>query len=219
MSRKPGFTFMELLAVTAAMAILAGVLFPVFAQARGAARRASCLSNLRQLALAHHAYVQDYDDTLPTWVEGGGPHGFRFWPEFLRPYYRDARILDQGFSSRQERLATGWQADYALVSWGPRGNGTLQSPYYRWPGAPARNPVTGRWEWMTLAQVRRPAEIAQFTDGTTGGAGTRVETDHGNGLLNAAFVDGHAHMVTPTEWDRVGRDEQGYFWTLAAADR
>jgi prepilin-type N-terminal cleavage/methylation domain-containing protein/prepilin-type processing-associated H-X9-DG protein len=217
--KRSGFTLVEVLVVLAVIVILAAVLYPVFAQARDAARRASCLSNLRQLALAHQAYVQDYDDTLPTWFQGGGPPGMRFWPEYLRPYYRDARLLDEGFSSAKERAATGWLADYAMVSWGPHGKGTPQSPYWRWPGAPARNPVTQRPEWMTLAEVRRPAETAQFVDGTTGGAGSAVEIHHGNGLRNVAFVDGHAQTVTPTEWDRVSRDEQGSFYTLAAADR
>src|SRR6266700_70386 len=110
--RRSGFTLVEVLVVIAVIVILAAVLYPVFAQARDAAQRASCLSNLRQLALAHQAYVQDYDDTLPTWYEWGGPHGFRFWTELLRPYYRDARLLDQGFSSARERAANGWQADY-----------------------------------------------------------------------------------------------------------
>ena len=217
--RRSGFTLVEVLVVIAVIVILAAVLFPVFAQARDAARRTRCLSNLRQLAQAHQAYVQDYDDTLPTWFESGGPHGFWFWPEYLRPYYRDARLLDERCSSAKERAATGWLADYAMVSWGPHGKGTAQSPYWRWPGAPARNPVTQRLEGMSLAEVRRPAGTVQFVDGATGGVGSAVEIHHGNGLLNAAFLDGHAQTVPPAEWDRVSRDEQGYFYTLAAADR
>lgn len=60
-----GFTLIELLVVIAIIAILAAILFPVFAQARGKARQSKCLSNLKQLGLAFHMYASDYDDLLP----------------------------------------------------------------------------------------------------------------------------------------------------------
>src|SRR5215218_322164 len=69
-----GFTLVELLVVIAVIVIIAGILFPSFQQARQAAQRTSCLSNLRQLAHAHLMYVQDCDDTLPHWYVGGLPH-------------------------------------------------------------------------------------------------------------------------------------------------
>src|SRR5471030_268187 len=63
--RKRGFTLIELLVVIAIIAILAAILFPVFARARENARRASCQSNLKQLGLATLQYVQDYDERYP----------------------------------------------------------------------------------------------------------------------------------------------------------
>lgn len=60
-----GFTLIELLVVIAIIAILAAILFPVFAKAREKARQSSCLSNLKQLGSAYMMYVQDYDETLP----------------------------------------------------------------------------------------------------------------------------------------------------------
>jgi len=66
--RVKGFTLIELLVVIAIIAILAAILFPVFAQARESARSASCLSNLRQFALATLQYVQDYDEVFPQSV-------------------------------------------------------------------------------------------------------------------------------------------------------
>jgi prepilin-type N-terminal cleavage/methylation domain-containing protein/prepilin-type processing-associated H-X9-DG protein len=63
--RRSGFTLIELLVVIAIIAILAAILFPVFAQAREKARAASCLSNMKQISNAMLMYVQDYDETLP----------------------------------------------------------------------------------------------------------------------------------------------------------
>jgi len=63
--RQGGFTLIELLVVIAIIAILAAILFPVFAQARAKARQISCTSNLKQLGQAILMYVQDYDETLP----------------------------------------------------------------------------------------------------------------------------------------------------------
>jgi len=71
--KRHGFTLIELLVVIAIIAILAAILFPVFARAREAARRANCLSNLRQIALATLMYAQDYDEILPFAV--AGPNG------------------------------------------------------------------------------------------------------------------------------------------------
>ncbi len=64
---KRGFTLIELLVVIAIIAILAAILFPVFARAREKARQTSCLSNCKELGLACLMYVQDYDETLPCW--------------------------------------------------------------------------------------------------------------------------------------------------------
>lgn len=72
-----GFTLIELLVVIAIIAILAAILFPVFAQAREKARQTSCLSNLKQMGLATLMYVQDYDETYPP-NSVSAPSGFTF---------------------------------------------------------------------------------------------------------------------------------------------
>ena len=77
------FTLIELLVVIAIIAILSAILFPVFAQAREKARQTTCLSNLKQLGLAHLMYAQDYDETLLT----AQVDLFR-WPQLLAPYVK-----------------------------------------------------------------------------------------------------------------------------------
>ncbi len=72
-ARRSGFTLIELLVVIAIIAILAAILFPVFAQAREKARGISCLSNMKQLGLGLTQYVQDYDETMPLINAVGGP--------------------------------------------------------------------------------------------------------------------------------------------------
>jgi prepilin-type N-terminal cleavage/methylation domain-containing protein/prepilin-type processing-associated H-X9-DG protein len=68
--QRQGFTLIELLVVIAIIAILAAILFPVFARARENARRASCMSNLKQIGLGMMMYVQDYDDHYAPSVVG-----------------------------------------------------------------------------------------------------------------------------------------------------
>ena len=84
--KQSGFTLIELLVVIAIIAILAAILFPVFAQAREKARQSSCLNNQKQLGLALLSYEQDYDEHTPTgYYDGTANFGF-FWQ--LNPYVK-----------------------------------------------------------------------------------------------------------------------------------
>jgi prepilin-type N-terminal cleavage/methylation domain-containing protein/prepilin-type processing-associated H-X9-DG protein len=104
-----GFTLIELLVVIAIIAILAAILFPVFARARENARRASCQSNLKQLGLGVAQYVQDYDELMPpadTWDYGSHtaflpagawcvyqtPGKFFKWMDAILPYTKSTQI-------------------------------------------------------------------------------------------------------------------------------
>jgi prepilin-type N-terminal cleavage/methylation domain-containing protein/prepilin-type processing-associated H-X9-DG protein len=210
-----GFTLVEVLVALAVLAILAAVLFPVFAQARDAAQRANCISNLHQIASAHQMYVQDNDDVLPSWSFSGAD-GNQIWPGFLCPYYHDIRILDEGLTTASDKADIAWLADYALCTWGPGGNNSRAWPYWRWPGTAwdGTRPLP-----LNLCQVVRPSQTVQLADGITGRYNSSTGSRHRDRWMNAAFVDGHAKAVTADDWNRVGQDEWGYFYWMAAADR
>ena len=96
MRRKTGFTLIELLVVIAIIAILAAILFPVFAQAREKARAASCLSNTKQLGLALRMYVQDNDERFPfaaNLEDGFADVNKWYGQNKLQPYIKNAGIL------------------------------------------------------------------------------------------------------------------------------
>ena len=101
--KRAGFTLIELLVVIAIIAILAAILFPVFAQAREKARQTSCLSNMKQIGLGAMTYSHDYDEGLPTWSEyygrayagqplsgDAGPRGY--WQAKLQPYIKNGDV-------------------------------------------------------------------------------------------------------------------------------
>src|SRR6187551_558294 len=87
-----GFTLIELLVVIAIIAILAAILFPVFARARENARRSSCQSNLKQIALGIKQYIQDYDEMMPRYYYATTPN--TYWNNAIDPYVKSTQIFD-----------------------------------------------------------------------------------------------------------------------------
>lgn len=96
--RARGFTLIELLVVIAIIALLAAILFPVFARARENARRSTCQSNLKQMSLGVLQYLQDYDEFFPVLENGcsipsqtcSGSYG---WPTLIMPYVKSSQIF------------------------------------------------------------------------------------------------------------------------------
>ena len=135
--RNRGFTLIELLVVIAIIAILAAILFPVFARAREKARMASCQSNLKEIGLAIHMYVQDYDERLL--FQRYGATGYH-WYEVIYPYLKNNQILTCPSKSNQA-VGYGYSWSY-LGSYG---------------GGPSPNPAS-------LANIEKPAETILCAD-------------------------------------------------------
>jgi prepilin-type N-terminal cleavage/methylation domain-containing protein/prepilin-type processing-associated H-X9-DG protein len=130
--RKSGFTLIELLVVIAIIAILAAILFPVFARARENARRTSCSSNLKQMGTAMLMYAQDYDDRLMPfeidgdvsdeppmdgvyWDNPANPDDV-YWQQMLYPYTKNNQMFDCPSGLRQYWDINSSKAYFATLS-------------------------------------------------------------------------------------------------------
>lgn len=95
--KSKGFTLIELLVVIAIIAILAAILFPVFARARENARRSSCMSNLKQQGLGVMQYTQDYDEKYPAAYyykdNNNSTGGYMHWSGMIRPYVKSDQLF------------------------------------------------------------------------------------------------------------------------------
>src|SRR5579862_9797418 len=122
--RSRGFTLIELLVVIAIIAILAAILFPVFAQARESARKIACLSNTKQLGLGIMMYVQDYDEVYPmdSWdvpaignadndLHSGAYISSVTWIWQIMPYLKNRQILVCPSDPNPKDATTGFDDD------------------------------------------------------------------------------------------------------------
>lgn len=218
--KKSGFTLIELLVVIAIIAILAAILFPVFAQAREKARQISCLSNVRQVGISLAMYIQDYDEvTVPLF-------GSTDWWVPMYPYFKSYKLLicpdrnirgglalgdpalgtaipapgDAGCDASGNCILEGYGYNRGPIN--ARGGGLLQEK--------VKDPVTGSdiSPGVALAAVVKPADTFAFGDsddtprmsiGMTLQICATSPTSNSQlrhaGRFNMAFVDGHAKSV------------------------
>jgi prepilin-type N-terminal cleavage/methylation domain-containing protein/prepilin-type processing-associated H-X9-DG protein len=178
-SKTNGFTLIELLVVIAIIAILAAILFPVFAQAREKARAITCVSNFQQGALAIDMYVQDYDEHMVP-VEYGccsynPDKGDRMWPQLVYPYTKSTGIYtcpsdpynnmstdlsDWGYTQSSNSI----EKDYAIAGTADFGyNYYYLSPLFGLSTADSIGNTTA-FEGVTLASIVRPANNILLVD-------------------------------------------------------
>ena len=213
--RNAGFTLIELLVVIAIIAILAAILFPVFAQAREKARQTSCLSNMKQIGTAAQMYVQDYDERLffragsprlPAGTPAATGNAFKWW-NMMMPYIKNNNV----FTCNSDSLP----ANSPDINGTKDANGvyTIKRSYI----------AVSIAEGLALAQILLPADTIVVTEkwgtdytaptapGRTdswiepfNGDYTTDKTDKtrmftaGNrhsGFINASFFDGHAKSL------------------------
>jgi prepilin-type N-terminal cleavage/methylation domain-containing protein/prepilin-type processing-associated H-X9-DG protein len=191
--RKPrtGFTLIELLVVIAIIAILAAILFPVFARARENARRTSCQNNLKQVAIAIQQYTGDYDERFPPEDTDVNTPG---WALVIQPYLKSEAALQ--CPSESSPLPTGTTTDARATEIG------FTDYWYNYNiGTP-----------VTLAQLTYPSNTVLNGDGATGLASYAVQKVPNLGAQrhleggNYGFADGHVKWYRS---DKVLRGDDG----------
>jgi prepilin-type N-terminal cleavage/methylation domain-containing protein/prepilin-type processing-associated H-X9-DG protein len=217
-----GFTLIEILVVIAIIALLAAILFPVFARARENAKRASCQSNLKQIALGLIQYTQDYDERFPNWVppEGGTP----FWYVMAAPYFKSQQIFRCPSQPRTtDAFGTTYYSSYAMTGMDDGGGGPgtgnehhmydADGAHMSWIYKPAITYLVVESE-RTVYGTTAPEDGyylvktggVSFGNPITSASAKSVRPEHFGGY-NVAFVDGHV------KWVKLGT-EQGYAVSL-----
>ncbi|BDI34444.1 hypothetical protein CCAX7_64950 [Capsulimonas corticalis] len=203
---KTGFTLIELLVVIAIIAILAAILFPVFAKAREKARQISCVSNLKQIGLGITQYVQDYDETYPVCRLGDASS--TPWHSLIMPYVKSTGVFkcpddsDSTFvSGTNNTIPTSYVASHG---------GFNNSYLYGGPGP--INPDASIW-WATphfdgqiaisavqsVAQVIEVGEVKSRTDPEFWDDANDSQFINHSTLTNFLFCDGHVKSMHPTD--------------------
>ncbi len=162
--KRSGFTLIELLVVIAIIAILAAILFPVFAQARNQARKASCISNLKQLALAQLMYIQDYDEQFSYWDWGrdgindswNTPQGAGWWMNQTLPYIKSTGVYACSNDTRNDADTNGW--GYAILT------GSRPTKYYRSSYGINEHLVSIESTYRSTAAIGYPSSTVMYSD-------------------------------------------------------
>lgn len=191
--RSDGFTLIELLVVIAIIAILAAILFPVFARAREKARQTSCLSNMKQIALSADMYAQDYDECYSMSIYLSASGAFTLYHAML-PYMKNVDILTCP-SEKQRMSFTEFQNTFGIPCCPGIQYFAYNGNYCIFEDGP-NNALTGSSDAVvSKAQLPFPSETFIMGDGEVSNTFNSPVVGAHNGGFNAAFADGHAKWV------------------------
>ena len=183
--RRRGFTLIELLVVIAIIAILAAILFPVFAKAREKARQTSCLAQLRQITTGFVMYSDDYDESIMPYRHTGT--SYYWYNSMVTPYIKNAQILICPSRVPATVAATTVLYGYNYQFWndGYRSIGQIDAPAEKIIFCDSRN---------SLAHYPGPTATTFdiFLEGTNATGVFRAAHNEG---LNCGFFDGHAKWL------------------------
>jgi prepilin-type N-terminal cleavage/methylation domain-containing protein/prepilin-type processing-associated H-X9-DG protein len=178
MPGRRGFTLIEILVTVAIIAILAAILFPVFARARENARKAACMSNLKQIGLAMMQYTQDYDETYPTAWTTDTPSKIIYWYQVLDPYVKNKQVficptagkilksdgtVQHGGGYGYNMEGTACTVDYVTTTPGIGNGFGYRSGYGNWCTPSGAGP-------LRLAEITEPSATIQITDPASNGS-------------------------------------------------
>jgi prepilin-type N-terminal cleavage/methylation domain-containing protein/prepilin-type processing-associated H-X9-DG protein len=199
--RVRAFTLIELLVVIAIIAILAAILFPVFAQARDKAPSATCVSNLKQIALGWLMYAQDWDEAVVMTAQRDPRGGQIFWMKMIDPYIKGGvKEFSNGATVASDRLSIFVCPNYNNPSPAPS---TFVGQFPLTSYAPNIHATTAWWsppQVKTLASYSEPASLIMLTPNNGGveqgwdrGGMTGLSQAFGRhtGGANYALYDGH----------------------------
>ncbi len=192
---KKGFTLIELLVVIAIIAILAAILFPVFARAREKARQASCQSNEKQILLAFQMYVQDYDGSLPAqWIRPTS--GLECWPDLVLPYIKNSQVFicpSNKTAPRGTTTLTTYGGNCPHTQLGGSADTTFAIDKFK---TPAQTMLIGD-SWSIIGGGQSCPSVycpACYPGGCPVAGDWAVGAVH-NDSLNVGFVDGHVKSM------------------------
>jgi len=189
-----GFTLIELLVVIAIIAILAAILFPVFAKAREKARQTSCLANVKQFGLAILSYAQDYDETLPmsTTLTGVGAMTLA---DLVQPYCRNLQII---YCPSDKTGSVDIAGVLTAAGPIPMAPGAVQRMGYTVNYILLPDRIATAFPVVSLGEVAYPAECDMLFDGIYNASmlpGPSANHNRHNQGVNLGYVDGHAKWI------------------------